>query len=92
MNNTFFDESGLLNIEDIIIQQPSFIKIMEDGIVTEEELKEQSQSVISLLRNIEKSATPETIEQIRELMAEISVLVAARSLYGRQKQLQCHEC
>lgn len=84
MNNTFFDESGLLNIEDLIMEQPSFIKIMEDGFVTEEELNEQSQRVFSLLKNIEETATPETIEQIRKLMSEISVLIAARSLFNQQ--------
>lgn len=86
MNNTFFDESGLLNIDEIILEQPSFIKIMEDGIVTEDEINEQSRRVFSLLKNIEKSASPETIEQIKELMTEISVLVAARSLFDQQKR------
>lgn len=90
MNNTFFDDSGLLNIDDIIMQQPSFIKIMEDGIVTEEELNEQSQRVKSLLKTIEKTSTPETIEQIRELMAEISVLVAARSTFEQQDRFKRH--
>lgn len=78
--NTFFDESGCLNIDDIIIQQPSFIKIMEDGIVTKEELEEQKERVITLLKKIEQNSTPEQIELVRELLAEISVLVAANSL------------
>lgn len=78
--NTFFDESGCLNIDDIIIQQPSFIKIMEDGIVTKEELEEQKERVITLLKKFEQNSTPEQIELVRELLAEISVLVAANSL------------
>ena len=78
--NTFFDESGCLNIDDIIIQQPSFIKIMEDGIVTDEEIEEQKERVITLLKKFEQNSTPEQIERVRELLAEISVLVAANSL------------
>ena len=31
--NTFFDELGGLNIDDLILQQPSFQKIMEDNMV-----------------------------------------------------------
>lgn len=73
--NTFFDESGGLNIDDLILQQPSFQKIMEDGIVTEEELAEQKERVITLLKKFEKNSTPEQIDQVRELLAEISVLV-----------------
>ena len=59
--NTFFDESGSLNIDDLIIQQPSFKKIMEDGVVTEEELAEQKERVIILLKKIEQGFTPEQI-------------------------------
>ena len=84
--NTFFDETGLLNIEDFIFEQPSFKKIMADGVVTEEELNEQSKQIIDLLKEIEKTATPEMIEQISKLLAEISVLIAARSVYEKQQQ------
>lgn len=74
--STFFDESGALNIDDLILQQPSFKKIMEDGVVTDEELAEQKERVIALLKKLEQNSTPEQIDQVRELLAEISVLVA----------------
>ena len=77
--NTFFDESGGLNIDDLILQQPSFQKIMEDGIVTEEELAEQKDRVIILLKKFEQNSTPEQIDQVRELLAEISVLIAVQN-------------
>lgn len=79
--NTFFDESGGLNIDDLILQQPSFQKIMEDGIVTEEELAEQKNRVIAILKKLEKNFTSEQIDQVRELLAEISVLVAVQNKY-----------
>lgn len=79
--NTFFDESGGLNIDDLILQQPSFQKIMEDGIVTEEELLEQKDRVIALLKKFEQNSTPEQIDLVRELLAEISVLVAIRLFF-----------
>ena len=81
--NTFFDESGTLNIDDLIIQQSSFKKIMEDGVVTEEELTEQKERVIALLKKFEQNSTPEQIDQVRELLAEISVLVAVRNVFEK---------
>lgn len=82
--NTFFDNNGMLNIDELIVEQPSFIKIMEDGVVTEEELQEQSQRVESLLKDIEQSASPEIIEKVRYLLAEISVLVAIKQICVNQ--------
>ena len=80
--NTFFDESGGLNIDDLILQQPSFLKIMEDGIVTEEEIAKQKDRVIAILKNLEQNSTSEQIDQIRELLAEISVLIAVQNYRG----------
>lgn len=76
--NSLFDQYGNLNIDDLIAERPSFQKIMEDGIVTPEEVQEQSNRVSSLLHKFEESATPDQIEQMREILAELSVLVAIR--------------
>ena len=81
--DTFFDESGTLNIDDLILQQPSFQKIMEDGVVTDEELAEQKERVIALLKKLEQNLTPKQIDQVRELLAEISVLVAVQNISAR---------
>lgn len=78
--NTFFDETGTLNIDDLILQQPSFKKIMEDGVITEEEITEQKERAITLLKKNEQNFTPKQIDQIRELLAEISVLVAVKQI------------
>lgn len=76
--NSFFDESGTLNIDELILQQPSFKKMMEDGVVTDEEIAEQKERIIAILKNLEQSLTPEQIDNVRELLAEISVLVAVK--------------
>ena len=83
--NTFFDETGSLNLDELILQQPSFQQIMADGVVTEQELQDQSSRVTALLRRIEQTASPAQIDQIRELLAEISVLVAARGIFEKQE-------
>ncbi len=82
--NTFFDELGSLNIDDLILQQSSFQKIMEDGVVTEEELIEQKERVIGLLHKLEQSLSSEQIDMVRELLAEISVLVAVRNIFEKE--------
>lgn len=87
--DTFFEEEGILNIDNLIMEQPSFQKIMKDGAVTEEELQEQSARVIASLKAFEKSATPEQIDQVREILAEISVLVAARNIHEKQRFSVC---
>lgn len=74
--NSLFDQYGNLNIDDLIAEQPSFQKIMKDGIVTPEEVQEQSNRVSSLLHKFEEKATPGQIKQLREILAELSVLMA----------------
>ncbi len=39
----FFKEKGMLNLDEAVMNQATFKKIMEDGIVTEQEIKEQSE-------------------------------------------------
>ena len=53
MKEVFFNEDGSLKINETIMNQPSFMKIMEDGVVTAEELEEQSRKVLSIFRKIE---------------------------------------
>lgn len=80
--NTFFDNNGMLNIDELIVEQPSFIRIMEDGIVTEDELQEQSKRVEAILKDIERTVSPDIIEKVRHLLAEISVLVAIKQIHA----------
>ena len=77
---SFFDEAGNLNINDLILQQPMYVKIMEDGVVTEEELSEQKERVSSLLKQLEKNSSSEQIKIVRELLAELSVLIAISNI------------
>ena len=55
----FFNEQGMLNLDEAVMNQPTFKKIMEDGIVTEQEVKEQSERIISILKSMEKNYTEE---------------------------------
>lgn len=49
-----FNEQGLLDIDGLIANESSFQQVMADGIVSEEELRQQSETVINLLREAEQ--------------------------------------
>lgn len=77
---TLFDQYGALNIEELIANQPSFLKIMEDGVVTPEEVQEQTENVVGILREIDSSFNDEQKDKVKELLAELSVLLAIRGM------------
>ena len=73
-------ENGFLNIEDLIMQSESFQKIMADDVITEEEAMEQEDRVVAIIKEMAETCTPEQIEILRRLMAEICVLVSVNSV------------
>lgn len=73
------DENGFLNVEDLIMNSPSFQKIMEDNTITEEEIQTQSDLVISLLTQLESTCSEEQKELLRKLLAELCVLVGVNN-------------
>jgi methyl coenzyme M reductase alpha subunit len=80
----FFDENGIIDIDELIINHPSYQKIMEDGIVTDEELAEQSDKVIALLHDVESKYSEEQVAEIKNLMAEINVLHSVYRIHSIQ--------
>lgn len=80
----FFDENGMLRLDEVVAERPTFKKIMEDQIVTDAELEEQANLVVSILKRIEATFPPEQLKQVEELLAETSVLYAA----NQYKELQ----
>lgn len=83
----FFNQNGILNIDEAILNKESFKKIMEDGIVSEEEIKEQSEKVIGLFKDIENKFSEEQLRDIKDLLAETSVLYAVYNIYSIQSLL-----
>ena len=80
----FFNEKGILNIAEMVADNASFKNIMEDGIVTEEEVKAQSDKVIAMLHDMEAKYGQEQSAEIRSLLAETSVLYAVYNFYSIQ--------
>lgn len=81
----FFDnETGLFNLDEQVQTRASFQKIMQDQLVTEEEIEEQSHLVISLFKELEKTLSPGDLEKVNNALAEMGVLYAISQI----KQLQ----
>jgi hypothetical protein len=80
----FFNEKGILNIDEAVLETPSYKKIMEDGIVTEEELVSQAQKVVSMLQTMEKKYNEEQLLEIKALLTESSVLYAVYNIHSIQ--------
>ena len=76
-----FNEQGFIDIDEIIAQEPSFQKIMADGVVTDEELREQTNQVINLLHEVENRFSEEDQQLVKKLFAEANVLSAIYHYY-----------
>ena len=63
---------------------------MEDGIVTDKEIEGQKGRVITLLKKYQQNSRREQIDQVREIQAEISVIVGSgKSSCESQLQSSC---
>lgn len=80
----FFDKKGILDLDDLVLNQPAYKAIMEDGIVTEEELSEQTEKVINMMREAEKRFSEDDQHFIKQLLGETSVLSAVYNFYELQ--------
>lgn len=80
-----FNEQGFLDIDGMIAAEPSFQNIMADGIVTDEELHDQTETVIGLMREAEQRFNEEDQLFIKRLFAETNVLTAIYRYYELQQ-------
>ena len=80
----FFNEEGILNIDEMVVNNASFKAIMEDGIITEEEIKAQSDKVVAMLHDMEAKYNEEQLTEIKNLLVESSVLFAVYNFYSIQ--------
>lgn len=80
----FFNEEGILNIDEMVVNNASFKNIMEDGVITEEEIKAQSDKIIAILHDMEAKYSEEQLKEIKELLVETSVLYAVYNFHSIQ--------
>ena len=81
----FFNEEGILDIDGLLVENVSFKRIMEDGVVTQEELHSQSENVVRILRQMESTYNEEQLTQVKDLLVEVGALFAAYNVYSIQE-------
>lgn len=67
----------ILDLESIMMNNASLTKILEDGIVTEEEIKKQSEKVVELAEKLQNTCSDEQLKMIQTLIAEMNALYVA---------------
>lgn len=67
----------ILDLESIMMNNTSLMKILEDGIVTEEEIKEQSAKVMAIAEKLQHECTEDQLRMIQSLIAEMNALYVA---------------
>lgn len=80
----FFNEKGILNIDEMVVNNASFKNIMEDGVITEEEIKAQSDKIVAMLHDMETKYNEEQLAEIKNLLVESGVLYAVYNFYSIQ--------
>lgn len=83
-NDMFFDKNGILDIDGMVADNDSFKAIMEDGVVTEDEVKAQSDKVIGILHDMETRYSEAQLAKIKALLVESGVLYAVYNYYSIQ--------
>lgn len=76
-----FNQQGLLDIDEMIAAEPTFQRVIADGIVTDDELHSQSELVIAMLHEVERRFGDEDQQFIKRLFAETNVLTAMYRFY-----------
>jgi hypothetical protein len=78
MDRPWFDrESGTLILDEYLLEMDSYLRIVEDEAITDEELVEQTQRVASLLRQLEESLSPEAKAIATAALGELAVLICS---------------
>jgi flagellin-specific chaperone FliS len=77
MDRPWFDQqTGTLLLDDYVVEMDSYRRIVEDESITDAELLEQTQRVMSLLQRLEETLSPEAKALATEALSELAVLSA----------------
>jgi hypothetical protein len=77
MDKPWFDQdTGTLLLDEYVLERDSYRRIVEDELITDAELVEQTQRVASLLHRLEEALSPEAQALATEVLCELAVLNA----------------
>ncbi len=76
---SLFDKNGFLCLDEIVMEMPSYKKIMEDARITDEEIIEQSNVVLNLLKQINQQVSDDDKKLFVDAFSEMAVLYTLNS-------------
>ena len=77
MDRPWFDQdTGTLLLDEYVLEMDSYRRIVEDEVITDAELVEQTQRVASLLGRLEEALSSEVKALATETLGELAVLNA----------------
>ena len=74
MKRLFDEETGYLIIDELAMKRDSYAKVLADNVVTEKEIKEQSDLVLDYLKKMDQKLNEEEQEMVIDLLCEMAVL------------------
>jgi hypothetical protein len=84
----FDKKTGLLVLDEMAMQHPSFKKVMADGVVTDDELKECAKLATAKLKELDAKLPDELKPLATDALCELSVFYAV--MRHREMQEAAH--
>ncbi|MGI6012527.1 MAG: hypothetical protein ACOX8H_13730 [Ruminococcus sp.] len=82
MKRLFDEETGYLMIDELAMKRESYRKVLEDNVITEDELKEQAELVIDYLKKLDQKLDGTEKELVADMLCEMAVLYEISRLAG----------
>ena len=82
MRKLFDEENGLLLLDEIVFDSPSYQALMDGHVVVDDEIMTQSERVITLLKEIDGKLNSEDKELVVKTISELAVLYEINALKG----------
>ena len=74
MRKLFDYETGYILIDELAMKRESYQKVMEDNVVTQEELEQQANLVVDYLKKMDERLDEEEKELVTDMICELAVL------------------
>lgn len=81
----FDEQTGYLRLDEIVQERQTFQKAMEDGKVTDTEMKEQAELVLTLLQELEDRLSDEEEKLVADALCELAVLYEMNAFREEQE-------
>jgi hypothetical protein len=86
MDKPWFDaRTGTLLLDEYVASMPSFQKVMQDGVVTDNEIAEIAHKTVALLRQLEEMLSPEAKAVATEALCQLAVLYALQRIRAQAR-------